>query len=51
MYGSTPIPTTDPNDRLARIEAKLDELAKWNRWLVILVAITLLVTITSLFIV
>jgi hypothetical protein len=49
MFGSTPMPpaSTDPNDRLARIEAKLDEVQRYNRYLLYLLIVTLLVAIVS----
>ncbi len=43
MMGSSPL-TSDPNDRIARIEAKVDNLQKWNRVILIVLILVLLLT-------
>jgi len=50
MFGSTTPMPTDPNDRIARVEAKIDGLAKQPQWLLVLVVIVLVISLTSIFI-
>ncbi len=48
MFGfsqpATPMPT-DPNDRLGRIEAKIDRMARWNQITMIVTILVLLVLV------
>lgn len=49
MYAPPPPPlSSDPNERLARMEAKIDALTQRTHWVLILVAVTLLVAIVSI---
>lgn len=42
--GSSPMPS-DPSDRIARIEAKVDNLVKWNRIIFVVLILILVITL------